>query len=92
MSLSVEFIAIALSSAALGVKPCPGTGAPVAGGLSSRQLLDLTRGLTRHLPVRAMDIVEVAPPLDPAGITLILALQIVFETFAVLAEKRHPLR
>ena len=70
----------------------PGTGAPVAGGLSSRQLLDLTRGLARHLPVRAMDIVEVAPPLDPSGITLFLALQIVFETFAVLAEKRHPVR
>src|SRR3989454_11714022 len=32
----------------------PGTGAPVAGGLSSRQLLDLARGLAQHLPVRAM--------------------------------------
>lgn len=67
----------------------PGTGAPVAGGLSSRQLLDLTRGLVRHLPVRAMDIVEVAPSLDPTGATLFLALQIVFETCAVLAEKRR---
>jgi len=68
----------------------PGTGAPVAGGLSSRQLIELTRGLAQQLPVRAMDIVEIAPPLDPSGITLFLALQIVFETFAVLAEKRHP--
>jgi arginase family enzyme len=68
----------------------PGTGAPVAGGLSSRQLIDLTRGLLQALPVRAMDLVEIAPPLDPAGVTLILGLQIVFETFAVLAEKRRP--
>ncbi len=68
----------------------PGTGAPVAGGLSSRQLLDLTRGLLHELPIRAMDIVEVAPPLDPTDATLFLALQIVFETFAVLAEKRKP--
>ncbi len=68
----------------------PGTGAPVAGGLSSRQLLDLARGLLHDLPVRAMDIVEVAPPLDPTDATLFLALQIVFETFAVLAEKRKP--
>ena len=68
----------------------PGTGAPVAGGLSSRELLDLTRGLVQHLPVRAMDIVEVAPRLDPTDATLFLALQIVFETFAVLAEKRVP--
>jgi arginase family enzyme len=35
-----------------------------------------------------MDIVEVAPPLDPADITLFLALQVVFETFAVLARKK----
>jgi len=68
----------------------PGTGAPVAGGLSSRQLLDLTRGLLHHLPVRAMDLVEIAPPLDPTDATLFLALQIAFETFAVLAEKRKP--
>lgn len=68
----------------------PGTGAPVAGGLSSRQLLELTRGLLTQLPVRALDIVEIAPALDPSGITLFLALQIIFETFAVLAEKRRP--
>ena len=68
----------------------PGTGAPVAGGLSSRQLLDLVRGLVDGLPVRAMDLVEIAPPLDPTDVTLYLALQIVFETFAVLAEKRKP--
>jgi agmatinase len=68
----------------------PGTGAPVAGGLSSRQLLELTRGLLTRLPVRALDIVEIAPALDPSGITLFLALQIIFETFAVLAEKRRP--
>lgn len=68
----------------------PGTGAPVAGGLSSRQLLDLTRGILQHLPVRAMDLVEMAPPLDPTDATLFLALSIAFETFAVLAEKRRP--
>lgn len=68
----------------------PGTGAPVAGGLSSRRMIDLTRGLVRALPVRAMDLVEISPPLDPTDVTLYLALQIVFETFAVLAEKRSP--
>lgn len=67
----------------------PGTGAPVAGGPSSRAVLDLVRGLQEALPVRAMDLVEIAPPIDPSGITLALALQIVFETFAVLAAKRR---
>jgi agmatinase len=66
----------------------PGTGAPVAGGLSSRQLLDLVRGLQETLPVKAMDMVEIAPPLDPTDATLFLGLQVIFETFAVLARKR----
>jgi len=65
----------------------PGTGAPVAGGLSSRQTLDLARGLLERLPIGAMDIVEIAPPLDPTDATLFLGLQIVFETFAVLAQR-----
>jgi agmatinase len=53
----------------------PGTGAPVAGGLSGRQLLNLVRGLLEGLPVRALDILEVSPPLDPTEATLFLALQ-----------------
>ncbi len=52
-------------------------------------MIDLVRGLQEALPVRAMDIVEIAPPIDPSGITLALALQIVFETFAVLAARRR---
>jgi agmatinase len=67
----------------------PGTGAPVAGGLDSRRMIDLVRGLVEALPVRAMDIVEVAPALDPTGSTIFLALQLVFETFAALAAKRR---
>jgi agmatinase len=66
----------------------PGTGYPVAGGLTSRQVLDLTRGLVESLPVGAMDIVEVAPPLDPTGATEWLALQLVFETVAALARRK----
>jgi agmatinase len=66
----------------------PGTGAPVAGGLSGRQLLNLVRGLLEGLPVRALDILEVSPPLDPTDATLFLALQICFETFAVVAGRR----
>jgi agmatinase len=66
-----------------------GTGAPVAGGPGSRQMIDLVRGLAETLPVRAMDIVEVAPALDPTGSTLFLALQLVFETLAALAARRR---
>jgi agmatinase len=65
----------------------PGTGAPVAGGLTSRQLLELVRGLVEALPVQAADLVEVSPRLDPTDATLFLALQVVFETMAALARK-----
>jgi agmatinase len=67
----------------------PGTGAPVAGGLSGRQTIDLVRGLLEGLPVRSMDLVEIAPPLDPTDATLFLGLQIIFESFAVLAKRRR---
>lgn len=67
----------------------PGTGAPVAGGLNGRQTIDLVRGLVEALPVRGMDIVEVAPALDPTDATLFLGLQLVFETFAALAARRR---
>jgi agmatinase len=65
-----------------------GTGYPVAGGLTSRQLLDLSRGLVEALPVKAMDLVEVAPALDPSGATEWLALQVIFESLAALARRK----
>ena len=39
------------------------------------------------LPVRAADLTEVSPRLDPTDATLFLALQLVFETIAALARK-----
>ena len=41
-----------------------GTGTPKFGGLTSRQLLNLLRGLFESLPVIGFDVVEVAPSLD----------------------------
>jgi len=59
----------------------PGTGTPEAGGLSTRQLLDLLEAVFAALPIRAMDIVEVSPPLDPSDITSIAALKVIYEVF-----------
>jgi hypothetical protein len=50
----------------------PGTGTPEAGGLTSRELLELLRGLTTPNLVGA-DIVEVAPAYDHASITAVAA-------------------
>jgi agmatinase len=50
----------------------PGTGTPVAGGLSTAQALMLLRGL-EAVDWRGMDVVEVAPAYDHADITAIAA-------------------
>lgn len=63
----------------------PGTGTPEAGGLTSREILELTKLLITNLPVKAMDIVEVSPPLDQENdITSWLALKIIYEVFGCL--------
>ena len=60
----------------------PGTGTPVAGGLTSRQLIDLFRSLMEKIPVKAMDIVEVAPELDVNDVTSWAALRIIHQVFS----------
>jgi len=50
----------------------PGTGTPVAGGLSSSQALAILRGLG-SVNIIGMDVVEVAPAYDHAEITAIAA-------------------
>src|SRR5207248_2620476 len=52
----------------------PGTGIPAAGGLTSRQLLDLLHAL-RGLRLAGMDLDEVSPPLDMGHVTVLSALK-----------------
>ncbi len=65
----------------------PGTGTPEGGGLSTRELLELARIVFQRLPVRAMDVVEVSPPLDNADITSVAALKVIYEVWGVIQEK-----
>ena len=59
----------------------PGTGTPVSGGLTSRELIELVKTIIANLPVKAMDIVEVSPPLDVNDITSWAAIRIMHEVF-----------
>ncbi len=72
-----------------GVDPAfaPGTGTPEVGGLTSREALELVRALVGVQLVGA-DVVEVSPPFDHAGITSILAANIMFEILSVIATTR----
>ncbi|SFH06137.1 agmatinase [Desulfotomaculum arcticum] len=67
----------------------PGTGTPEAGGLSSRQLLELVKLMVDKLPVKAMDIVEVSPSQDHSDITSWAALKIIYEVIGCLNKKRQ---
>jgi agmatinase len=62
----------------------PGTGTPEPGGLSSRELLSLLRGL-RDLPIVGADVVEVAPAYDHAQITALAAAHVAYELVSVMA-------
>lgn len=65
----------------------PGTGTPQAGGLSTRDVLILLEKLFKELPIRAMDIVEVAPPLDHSDITGFAAIKFIYEVFGFQQQK-----
>jgi agmatinase len=62
----------------------PATGTPEAGGMTSRELLGVIRGLA-GLQVVSADIVEVAPAYDHAEITGIAAAHIAYELLSVMA-------
>ena len=62
----------------------PGTGTPEIAGMSSRELLNIIRGL-QGLNVIAADIVEVAPAYDHAEITSLAAATIAFEMINLIA-------
>jgi len=66
----------------------PGTGTPVAGGLSSAQALAILRGLGDLDPV-GMDVVEVAPAYDHAGITALAAATLAHDYLCLLADGRR---
>ena len=65
-----------------GIDPAfaPGTGYPVAGGLTSSLILNIIHDVP--VPIRGIDIVEVSPLLDPSGITQKLLMAIITELCA----------
>jgi agmatinase len=62
----------------------PGTGTPEAGGLTSRELLEILRGL-RGARLVGADVVEVAPPYDHADMTAVAASHVCYDLVSLLA-------
>ncbi len=72
----------------------PGTGTPEPGGLTTRELQLILRGLV-DLPVIGADVVEVAPAYDHAELTCLAAANVAYEylgLFSLQAEARDRAR
>jgi arginase len=79
-----EAVHISLDIDCLDPSAAPGTGIPEAGGLTVREVLTLLKKL-QGLPLVGLDVVEVAPPLDPSEATVFAALKIIMEFMGVVA-------
>jgi agmatinase len=64
----------------------PGTGTPEAGGMTSRELLEILRGLAGCRLVSA-DVVEVAPAYDHAEMTAVAASHTAYELTTLMARQ-----
>ncbi|AUX20840.1 agmatinase [Sorangium cellulosum] len=62
----------------------PGTGTPVCGGISTATAIEILRGIA-GLDVVGMDVVEVAPAYDAAGITALAAATLAYELLILYA-------
>lgn len=65
----------------------PGTGTPEVGGFTSREALQIVRGL-KGLNLVGFDLVEVLPQYDWSQITALLAANIVYEFISLIALKK----
>ena len=66
----------------------PGTGTPEPGGFSSRELLQMIRGL-EGLNIVGGDVVEVSPSYDHGEITAQLAANVTYEMISLLDKRGH---
>lgn len=66
----------------------PGTGTPEAGGITSRELLEILRGFD-GLNLIGADVVEVAPAYDQAEITGVAASHLAYDLVSLLALRRE---
>ena len=66
----------------------PGTGTPSHGGFLYYEVLELLAGLARRGRIVGVDLVEVSPDHDPAGVTSILAAQVLLNLIGRIAGSR----
>jgi len=84
-----------------GTKPCyltcdldildpsifPGTGTPEPGGLTFHELINTLISIITRIHIVGLDVVELAPQLDPTGVSAIVAAKVVRECLIALGRK-----
>lgn len=83
-----DVVHISLDIDCLDPSVAPGTGIPEFGGLTSRDILTLIKSM-QDLPLAGLDVVEIAPSLDPSESTVFAGLKIIMEYIAVVARKKQ---
>ena len=64
----------------------PGTGTPECDGFTTREALQLLRGL-RGVALVGADVVEVSPPFSGTGVTALAGATVMYELLCLLAEQ-----
>ncbi|WP_018640182.1 agmatinase family protein [Parafrankia elaeagni] len=83
-----EFVYLSLDIDVLDPAYAPGTGTPEPGGLTPRELFPALRRICAETNVIGIDVVEVAPHLDPGYSTTMNARRAIFEGITGLAMKK----
>ncbi len=83
-----EYLYVSLDVDVLDPAFAPGTGAPEPPGLTNRELLPAIRRICHETPVVGLEVVEVAPNLDPGYTTTMNARRAIFEAITGLAMRR----
>ena len=83
-----EYLFLSLDIDVLDPAFAPGTGTPEPPGLTNRELLPALRRICHETPVVGIEVVEVAPHLDPGYTTTMNARRAIFECLSGLAMRR----
>jgi agmatinase len=67
----------------------PGTEIPSAGGLTTRQALDVLHAVAAVATFVGLDVVEVSPPFDNGNITTLAALKLIFEFWGLHKDRNR---
>ncbi|MFM8621133.1 MAG: agmatinase [Candidatus Nanopelagicaceae bacterium] len=84
--VSAKSVYISIDIDVLDPAHAPGTGTPEAGGMTSRELLQILRA-SKDLNVVGADVVEVAPAYDHAQLTGIAASHCIYEMLSAMVKK-----